>query len=72
VKALSIVHTVRSNLRYVLAKDKKPVAGGLKAIYRSPTESAARQALEEFAERWTRSLRDWTAAIPNDKRCSHV
>ena len=47
-----ILHMVRNNLRYVATKDKKAVAGGLKAIYQSPTESAALQALEEFAERW--------------------
>lgn len=49
---LSIVHLVRNSLRYVSWKDRKEVAAGLKAIYRSVTISEAEENLEKFAREW--------------------
>ena len=46
---LCIVHMVRGSLRFVNWKDRKAVAGDLRAIYRAPTEAAGRAA---FGERW--------------------
>ena len=50
---LCIVHMMRNSLRYVATKDKKAVSVGLKQIYHSPTEPAAKQALDEFANQWS-------------------
>lgn len=47
---LCIIHMVRNSLKYVAWKDYKAVTGGLKAIYRAPTEAAALMALDTFAE----------------------
>jgi putative transposase len=49
---LCIVHKVRSSLRYVPWKERKAVAGDLRAIYGAATLRDAEQALERFAERW--------------------
>lgn len=49
---LCIVHVVRTSLKFVPYKDRKKVAGGLKAIYTAPTEEAALLALEEFCQSW--------------------
>ena len=49
---LCIVHMVRNSLRYVSWKDYKAVTAGLKEVYQSPTEVAAKAALERFAEQW--------------------
>jgi putative transposase len=49
---LCIVHKVRSSMRYVPVRQRKAVAGDLRAIYTAPTLSAAQAALERFAERW--------------------
>jgi putative transposase len=49
---LCIVHKVRNSLRYVPWKERKAVAGDLRAIYGAATLGAAEQALERFAERW--------------------
>ncbi len=42
------VHLVRQSLRYVNWKDRKAVAGELRAIYTAPTEAAALTALATF------------------------
>jgi putative transposase len=49
---LCIIHMVRNSLKYVAWKDYKAVTGGLKAVYRAPTEAAALMALDAFAEEW--------------------
>jgi transposase-like protein len=69
---LCIVHMVRNSLRYVSYKDQKAVAAGLKAIYTSPSEKAASEELDHFAEKWdaryptiSRSWRSrWAEVIP--------
>jgi putative transposase len=43
-----VVHLVRGSLSYVPWKDRKAVAAALRAIYRAPTEDAARAALAAF------------------------
>jgi transposase-like protein len=47
-----IVHMVRNSARFVSHKDLKEICAGLKAIYRAPSEEAARAALEQFGESW--------------------
>jgi putative transposase len=47
-----VVHLVRTSLRYVSYKDRKLVTAHLKEIYRAPSEQAAEEALERFAEAW--------------------
>ncbi|MBA0219868.1 IS256 family transposase [Pectobacterium brasiliense] len=49
---LCIIHMVRNSLKYVSWKDYKGVTSGLKAVYQSPTEEGALQALEDFAGLW--------------------
>lgn len=49
---LCIVHMVRNSVKYVPWKDYKAVTADLKQIYQSATEEEARQALEQFADRW--------------------
>ena len=49
---LCIIHMVRNSLKYVSWKDYKGVTRGLKAVYQSPTEEGALQALEDFAGLW--------------------
>ena len=44
-----VVHLVRQSLSYVPHRDRKAVAGELRAIYRAPTEAAAEAALRAFA-----------------------
>jgi putative transposase len=44
-----IVHLTRASLRWVNYKDRKHVARELRAIYAAPTETAAAEALDEFA-----------------------
>lgn len=43
-----IVHLIRNSLDYTSWKDRKAVAASLKAIYRAPSEPAARAALDAF------------------------
>ncbi len=43
---------MRNSLKYVVWKDYKAVTQALKAVYRAPTETAAQQALEDFAGVW--------------------
>src|ERR671921_3007882 len=44
-----IVHLIRSSLAFVSYKDRRAVAGALKAIYRAKDAEAGQRALEEFA-----------------------
>jgi putative transposase len=45
-----IVHLTRASLRWVNYKDRKKVAAQLRAIYAAPTEQAAADALDAFAD----------------------
>jgi putative transposase len=49
---LCIVHLVRASLNYVNWKERRRVAGDLKAIYRAATERQAEQELTEFVAKW--------------------
>jgi len=49
---LCIVHMVRNSLRFVSWKNRKQVAGDLKAIYQAATEDEASMRLDEFGEKW--------------------
>ena len=49
---LCIVHMVRNSLKYVSWKDRKEVAGDLKAIYSSINKEDAEKELESFARKW--------------------
>ena len=66
---LCIVHMVRNSLKYVSWKDYKAVTAGLKEVYQSPTEVAARTALERFAEQWDEQYpqisKSWNTHWPN-------
>jgi transposase-like protein len=45
-----VVHLVRQSLAYASWKERKTIAGALRAIYRAPTEAAATAALTAFAQ----------------------
>lgn len=66
---LCIVHQIRNSLKYVPYKEKKQVAADLKTIYDATTESAAQQALENFASKWDGKYptisRQWRSNWPN-------
>jgi transposase-like protein len=47
-----VVHQVRFSLKLVNYKERKTVAGDLKAIYKAPSREVAEQYLEEFAQKW--------------------
>ena len=49
---LCMVHMMRSSLKYVPHKDKKAVSQALKTIYNAPTEDAAKNALNDFQDKW--------------------
>ena len=49
-----LVHMVRSSVRYVGFKERKPVCADLRRIYTAETRAAAEDALEEFERRWGR------------------
>jgi putative transposase len=62
-----VVHLIRASMRFVSYKDRKRVAGGLKAVYTAPTVDAAKAALLEFSEselgqRYPATVSTWTAA----------
>ncbi len=68
-----IVHLLRHSLSFVTWKDRKAVAGALRAIYRAPSAAAAEQELEAFAASpWGQKYppiaaawrRQWTQVIP--------
>jgi len=69
---LCIVHMIRNSLKYVSYKDRKKLAGDLKAIYNATNETEAKNALELFSEKWdkkypliSRSWRNnWELIIP--------
>ena len=50
-------------------KDRKEIGEDLKPIYKSPTEAAAREALEEFGEKWNKKYpliyRSWDSNWEN-------
>lgn len=48
-----IVHQVRSTMKYVSDKDRKPFCADLKTIYQAPTEEKALDALEHVTEKWS-------------------
>jgi transposase-like protein len=64
-----IVHLVRASMRYVAAKDMKPVAAGLKRIYQSATLEEAERELDAFEEAWggkyRGAVRTWRNAWGN-------
>ena len=69
---LCIVHLVRHSLKFVGWRDRKEVAGDLRAIYTSATAGEAELRLNEFAAKWderfpsiSRSWRsNWSRVIP--------
>lgn len=66
---LCIVHMVRNSMKYVVWKDYKAVAAGLKRIYQSSTEEAAHLELEEFGQTWDEKYpqisQSWNNHWPN-------
>lgn len=66
---LCIVHMVRNSMKYVVWKDYKAVAAGLKRIYQSPTEESARLELENFGQTWDEKYpqisQSWSNHWPN-------
>lgn len=69
---LCLVHLVRNSLNYVGWKQRKAVAADLKSIYQSTTAEAARQALNEFSQKWDKQFptirpiwqRNWERITP--------
>jgi len=65
---LCLVHMVRYSLSYVGWKERKAVAGDLKAIYRAATAAEAELALTAFEEKWGRKFpsigKSWRAHWP--------
>jgi len=67
-----IVHLLRHSLKFVGFKERRQVAGALKAIYQAPTAEAAEEGLSEFESTWDdrypaigRSWRrNWEHVIP--------
>lgn len=49
---LGIVHMIRNSLKFVSWKDSRAITQDLRAIYTAPSETAAREALRSFAEKW--------------------
>jgi transposase-like protein len=49
---LCLVHMMRQSLAVVPDKDRKVVSSDLKEIYHAASEGAAREALEEFSDKW--------------------
>jgi transposase-like protein len=49
---LCLVHMMRQSLAAVPDKDRKAVSADLKKVYHASSEETARNALDEFAERW--------------------
>jgi len=67
-----IVHEIRSSIRYVNYKDRKPVSRDLRSVYTAANAHDALAALEAFDERWGAQYpmiarmwrRDWEYIIP--------
>ncbi|MGW5256662.1 IS256 family transposase [Streptomyces sp. NPDC004012] len=62
-----VIHLIRASLRLTSSRDHPKLVPALKAIYTSPTEQAAEQALEEFTaselgQRYPVVVRTWQAA----------
>lgn len=53
-----ILHLVRNSLAHVSYRERRAVSGGLKAVYRAPSEAAAVAALESF------EAGEWGAKYP--------
>jgi len=49
---LCIVHMVRNSTKFVSWKERKTICTDLKKIYTAPSETAGKNALDEFAEKW--------------------
>jgi transposase-like protein len=77
---LCMVHMVRNSVKYVPYKDRKAVTADLKEIYLAPSEEAAANALDRFAEKWdkkysmiSKSWRNrWSEVIPFLKFSSEI
>jgi len=52
VHQICIVHQVRNSLKYVSYKDRKAIMVDIKAIYKADNEKVAREAFEDFKEKW--------------------
>jgi putative transposase len=69
---LCIVHLIRNSMRFVPWKDRRAVARDLKAIYSSPSEESATQALASFQKKWDHKYptiadiwqRNWAQIVP--------
>ncbi len=66
---LCIIHMVRNSMKYVVWKDYKAIAAGLKRVYQSSTEEVARSELDNFAQTWDEKYpqisRSWNNHWPN-------
>jgi transposase-like protein len=49
---LCIIHQIRSSLKYVPYKDRKPIMVDLKTVYRAATLEEAEVAFEAFKQKW--------------------
>ena len=75
-----IVHQVRSTMKYVADKDRKPFAADRKTIYHAPTEEKALESLERVTEKWNSKYphamkgwhKNWDAISPIFKFSSEV
>jgi putative transposase len=67
-----IVHQIRSSMRYVSYRDRRPLAKDLRPVYTAPNADAALAELERFDETWGQRYpmiaeawrRDWEHIIP--------
>lgn len=50
---ICVVHQIRNSARYVVWKDKKAFSVDMKCIYDAPTKQAAKEALNDFATKWS-------------------
>ena len=64
-----IIHQLRNSSKYVSYKDLKALMADLKQVYAAVDETAAEEALDQFAERWDRKYpkisASWRANWPN-------
>ena len=49
---LCIVHMIRNSTKFVSYKDVKKLCADLKTVYSAATETAGRDALEQFGKKW--------------------
>jgi transposase-like protein len=54
---ICVVHQIRNAAKYVVWKDKKEFAADMKNIYNAPNKSAAKAALDNFANKWNDKYR---------------